>query len=115
MVKESRDEMIRRLRDEIVKLLEERLPDKGSTIDEIERITEELGREIERKIEESVTRQEGRGYVGSLAPCKCLVQARLKQAGMRWSPDGAASMLQLRRLWLDNPQANFGQYAAMAV
>ena len=46
--------------------------------------------------------------------CKCLVQARLKQAGMRWSPDGAASMLQLRRLWLDNPEANFGQYAAMA-
>ena len=46
--------------------------------------------------------------------CKCLVQARLKQAGMRWSPDGAASMLQLRRLWLDEPEANFGQYAAMA-
>ena len=46
--------------------------------------------------------------------CKCLVQARLKQAGMRWSPHGAASMLQLRRLWLDNREANFGQYAAMA-
>ena len=46
--------------------------------------------------------------------CKCLVQARLKQAGMRWSPDGAASILQLRRLWLDEPDANFGQYAAMA-
>jgi hypothetical protein len=46
--------------------------------------------------------------------CKCLVQARLKQAGMRWTQEGAASMLQLRRLWLDEPDANFGQYAAMA-
>ena len=67
MVDESRDEMIRRLKEEIGKLLEDRLPHKGSTIDEIERITEEIGREIE----EGVTRQEGRGYVGSLAPCKC--------------------------------------------
>jgi hypothetical protein len=71
MVTESRDEMIRRLKEEIGKLLEDRLPHKGSTIDEIERITEEIGREIERKIEEGVTRREGRGYVGSLAPCKC--------------------------------------------
>jgi hypothetical protein len=71
MVYESRDEMIRRLKEEIGKLLDERLPHKGSTVDEIERITEEVGREIERKIEEGVTRQEGRGYVGSLAPCKC--------------------------------------------
>ena len=46
--------------------------------------------------------------------CKCLVQARLKQAGMRWTQEGAASMLQLRRLWLDVPETNFGQYAAMA-
>jgi hypothetical protein len=71
MVHESRDEMIKRLKDEIGKLLEERLPHKGSTIDEIERITEEIGREVERKIEKNVTRQEGRGYVGSLAACKC--------------------------------------------
>lgn len=71
MVDESRDEMIRRLKEEIGRLLEERLPRKGSTIDEIERITEELGREIERRIEEGVTRQEGRGYVGSFARCEC--------------------------------------------
>jgi hypothetical protein len=45
--------------------------------------------------------------------CKCLVQARLKQSGMRWSPDGASAMLQLRRLWVDVPEANFAQYAAM--
>src|SRR4030042_4770979 len=71
MVTESREEMIRRLKEEIGKLLEERLPRRGSTIDEIERITEELGRKIERRMEESVTRQEGRGYVGSYAPCQC--------------------------------------------
>jgi hypothetical protein len=46
--------------------------------------------------------------------CKCLVQARLKQSGMRWTQNGAASMLQLRRLWFDVPHADFGQYAAMA-
>jgi len=79
MVDESREEMIRRLKEEIGKLLEERLPRKGSTIDEIERITEELGQEIERKIEESVTRQEGRGYVGSYAPCECGGRATYKK------------------------------------
>jgi hypothetical protein len=79
MVEESRDEMIRRLKEEIGKLLEERLPRRGSTIDEIERITEELGREIERRIEESVTKQEGRGYVGSFAPCECGGRAMYKK------------------------------------
>lgn len=46
--------------------------------------------------------------------CKCVVQARLKQSGMRWTPDGAESILQLRRLWLDAPDTDFGQYARMA-
>jgi len=46
--------------------------------------------------------------------CKCLVQARLKQSGMRWTQSGAESMLQLRRLWLDAPHTDFGQYARMA-
>ena len=45
--------------------------------------------------------------------CKSLVQARLKQSGMRWSLAGAAAMLQLRRLWLDVRDANFARYAAM--
>jgi len=79
MLDESRDEMIRRLKEEIGKLLEEWLPGRGSSIDEIERITEELGREIERRIEESVTRQEGRGYVGSFAPCECGSRAVYKK------------------------------------
>jgi len=71
MRNESHDEMIKRLKEEIGELLEERLPHKGSTIDKIEEIAEEIGREIQHKIEESVTRQEGRGYVGSFAKCEC--------------------------------------------
>jgi hypothetical protein len=46
--------------------------------------------------------------------CKCLVQARLKQSGMRWTQAGAESILQLRRLWLDAPHTDFGYYARMA-
>jgi len=46
--------------------------------------------------------------------CKCLVQARLKQSGMHWTEDGAESILQLRRLWMDVPSADFAQYARMA-
>jgi len=46
--------------------------------------------------------------------CKCLVQARLKQSGMRWTQTGAESILQLRRLWLDAPETDFAQYARMA-
>lgn len=46
--------------------------------------------------------------------CKCLIQARLKQSGMRWTKTGAESILQLRRLWLDAPNTDFGQYARMA-
>jgi hypothetical protein len=46
--------------------------------------------------------------------CKCLVQARLKQSGMHWTEQGAESILQLRRLWMDMPSADFAQYARMA-
>lgn len=71
MLNESRDEIIRRLKEEYGKLLEAKFPHKGSTIDEIERITEEIGQEIVRDIEESAKDQEGRGYVGSYAICAC--------------------------------------------
>jgi hypothetical protein len=85
MADETRDERIRRLKEEIGKLLEEKFPQKGSTIDEIERITEEIGEEIERKIEESATGQESRGYVGSFAVCKCGHHASYKKDyAKRW-------------------------------
>ena len=79
MGNESHEDTIKRLKEEIGKLLEEKFPEKGSTIDEIERITEEIGQEIERKIEESATGQESRGYVGSFAVCECGHQARYKK------------------------------------
>lgn len=75
----SRDVMIRRLKEEIGRLLEEKLPCKGSSIDEIERIAEEIGQEIERKIEDSAVKQEGRGYVGSYATCECGCRAAYKK------------------------------------
>jgi hypothetical protein len=71
MLVETRYDMIRRLTEEIGMLLEARFPHKGSTLDEIEQITDEIGKEIERKIEDSATRQEGRGHVGNLAICNC--------------------------------------------
>jgi hypothetical protein len=82
---ETREEMIKRLKEEIGKLLEEKIPHGGSTIDEIERITEEIGREIERRIEDGVTKQEGRGYVGSFATCECGSRAVYKKDyGKNW-------------------------------
>lgn len=79
MADESREEMVKRLKEEIGRLLEEKLPHTGSTIDEIERMTEEIGQEIERKIEDGVTQQEGRGYVGSFAACECGNRAVFKK------------------------------------
>jgi len=79
MSDESRVERIKRLKEEIGKLLEDKFPEKGSTIDEIERITEEIGQEVGRKIEESATGQESRGYVGSFALCECGHQASYKK------------------------------------
>ncbi len=63
-MKETREEKIARLTEEFRKLLEEKFPEKGSTMQRIEEITEEIGGEIEHKIENDGTKQEGRGYVG---------------------------------------------------
>jgi hypothetical protein len=75
-MEETRDQRISRLVDEFRKLLEEKFPEKGSTMRRIEELTEEIGVEIERRIEEDATRQENRGYVGSRAVCKCGGMAR---------------------------------------
>jgi len=75
-VEESREQRIARLTDEFRKLLEEKFPEKGSTMQRIEEITEEIGREIERRIEEDATKQEGRGHVGGYAVCRCGFAAR---------------------------------------
>ncbi|MCX6344909.1 MAG: ISKra4 family transposase [Armatimonadetes bacterium] len=70
-MEETREQRIARLTDEFRKLLEEKFPKKGSTMERIEKITEEIGREITERIEDDATKQEGSGYVGSYAVCKC--------------------------------------------
>jgi len=50
-MEETRDQRIARLTEEFRKLLEEKFPEKGSTMRRIEELTEEIGREIEQKIE----------------------------------------------------------------
>lgn len=48
------------------------------------------------------------------ASCKNVVQARFKQAGMRWRKRGAEAMLHLRTAWCDTQQADFMQAARSA-
>ena len=45
------------------------------------------------------------------AACKNVVQARFKQAGMRWSEPGAEAMLHLRTAWCNTQQADFADAA----
>lgn len=70
-MEESREQRISRLTEEFRKLLEEKFPEKGSTMQRIEELTEEIGREIEQRIEEDATKQESRGYSGSWSICEC--------------------------------------------
>lgn len=75
-MEETREERIERLTREFRRLLEERFPEKGSTLERIEELTEEIGNAIEEKIEDSATKQEGTGYVGRHATCECGSAAR---------------------------------------
>jgi len=75
-MEETREERIERLVSEFRKLLEERFPEKGSTLERIEELTEEIGKVIEEKIEDSATKQEGTGYVGRQVTCECGKAAR---------------------------------------
>lgn len=75
-MEETREHRIARLTEEFRKLLEEKFPEKGSTMQRIEELTEEIGREIEQRIEDDATRQESRGYSGSWSICECGGMAR---------------------------------------
>jgi hypothetical protein len=75
-MEETREQRIARLTEEFRKLLEGKFPEKGSTMQRIEELTEEIGREIEQRIEDDATRQESRGYVGSRCRCECGGAAR---------------------------------------
>ena len=75
-MEETREERMDRLTREFKELLEDKFPEKGSTLERIEEQTEEIGKAIEEKIEDSATKQEGRGYVGRAATCRCGNAAR---------------------------------------
>lgn len=75
-MEETREQRITRLTEEFRKLLEEKFPEKGSTMQRIEELTEEIGREIEQRIEDDATKQENRGYSGSWSICECGEMAR---------------------------------------
>jgi hypothetical protein len=59
-------------------LLEEKLPDEPGTLEEIEKITEEIGQDIKRDVENECVSWHGTGYVGRRAICQCGAEARFK-------------------------------------
>ncbi len=68
---ESKEEMVERLTRQFRELLEKKLPEEPGTLEEIERVTEEIGTEIKREIEDECLGWHGCGYVGSQIPCSC--------------------------------------------
>jgi hypothetical protein len=68
---ETKEEMIKRLTEGFRKLLEEKIPEDPGTLAEIERVTEEIGAEIKRKIEKGCSGMHGTGYAGSKISCNC--------------------------------------------
>jgi hypothetical protein len=68
---ESKEEMVERLIRQYRELLEKKLPDEPGTLEEIERVTEEIGNEIKREIEGECLGWHGSGYLGSQTPCNC--------------------------------------------
>lgn len=68
---ESKEEMVERLTREFRELLKKRLPDEPGTLEEIERITEDIGTEIKREIEDECLGWHGSGYLGSQIVCSC--------------------------------------------
>jgi len=68
---ESRDEMINRLAQRFRELLEEKTPEEPGTLAEIEKISQEIGEQVKREIEESFCGRHGSGYVGPKIACGC--------------------------------------------
>jgi len=68
---ESKEEMVERLTRQFRELLEKKLPEEPGTLEEIERVTEEIGTEIKREIEDECLGWHGSGYVGSQVTCSC--------------------------------------------
>jgi len=67
----SKKEMVERLTRQFRELLEKRLPEEPGSLEEIERVTEEIGSEIKREIEDECLDWHGSGYLGSQFICSC--------------------------------------------
>ena len=65
--RETKGERIKRLTDRFQELLEEKLPDEPGTLEEIESISEEIGRDITRDVENECVSWHGSGYIGPRA------------------------------------------------
>ena len=76
---ESKEEMVERLTREFRKLLEKKLPEEPGTLEEIERVTEEIGAEIKREIEDECLAWHGSGYCGPWTTCSCGAMAKFKK------------------------------------
>lgn len=76
--RESKEDRIKRLTEQFRKLLEEKLPDEPGTLEEIEKISEEIGQDIKRDVENECVSWHGTGYIGANAQCLCGGAARFK-------------------------------------
>lgn len=75
---ESKEEMVERLTRQFRELLEKKLPEAPGTLEEIERVTEEIGVEIKREIEDDCLGWHGSGYLGSQITCSCGEPSKFK-------------------------------------
>jgi len=75
---ESKEEMVERLTRQFRELLEKKLPEEPGTLEEIERVTEEIGTEIKREIEGECLGWHGSGYLGSQIRCSCGAVSKFK-------------------------------------
>ena len=74
----SKEEVVNRLTERFRKLLQERLPDEPGTLEEIERVTEEIGKEVKRDVESECVDVHGSGYAGPRLTCSCGKEAFFK-------------------------------------
>lgn len=75
---ENKDEMISRLTRRFEKLLRDKLPDEPGTLEEIEKVTEEIGADIKEDIQNGSAGMHGTGYAGVEIACGCGGVAKFK-------------------------------------
>jgi hypothetical protein len=75
---ESKNDMVERLTRQFRELLARKLPDEPGSLEEIERVTEEIGTDIKREIEGECLGWHGSGYLGSQIRCSCGAVSKFK-------------------------------------